>query len=386
MPDDTFATRQVEDIPVPLVYEEGPRPEFVFDKLLEVGGVILVRSLLGCTTRPVSTNRKGKGRPRGWRPQGPGFSRNPKVGRNWVCVDQGTWFDQWGTCSTLADMVHDDPVRCKLCDLTSDGLPIGDCSAHVVKKPPSEGVWCWSCETQFWEEDSIPRLVPSWPPARDFASRSSLGGSVMDVSESRLSHCLVNGLPRCTRLIPEAELTRCRVTCVDAPTGFGKTYLLVDYVKRYPSSNVMVIVSWQSLCSYYKSLLDKETRFTWSLYLDEHVQEWNLTQNRHAIVCYPSLRQIDERMVEALSARGGWGLWIDEAVKLSHFSASSSIFKGDAMRDCESRLTSLLRVAPWCVLLQYNMSMDTPAWITDRFRLHIVIHSFDWDEPTLCIP
>eukprot|EP01084_Bolivina_argentea_P304223 525342_1 len=104
VPDDRDVRLNVQYIPVPRSYEEGPRPEFVYDKLLEVGGLTLARSLLGHMTRPMNTNRKGKGRPRGWRPQGPGFPRHPKVGRNWVCVHQGTWFDEWGTSFTLADM------------------------------------------------------------------------------------------------------------------------------------------------------------------------------------------------------------------------------------------------------------------------------------------
>ncbi len=84
--------------------------------------------------------RKGKGRPRGWCPQGPGFSWQSMAGRNWVCVERCPWLDEWGCTFALADMAHDDLVRCKSCDLTGDGLPVGECSAHVVKKGVSQNV------------------------------------------------------------------------------------------------------------------------------------------------------------------------------------------------------------------------------------------------------
>ncbi len=82
VPDDADAVQRVEDVPLPRVYESGPRPDFVFEQLLHVGGARLVQSLLGLAVAPPNTNRKGKGKPRGWRPEGPGFSHSPKVGTN----------------------------------------------------------------------------------------------------------------------------------------------------------------------------------------------------------------------------------------------------------------------------------------------------------------
>ncbi len=46
----------------------------------------------------------------------------------------------------LEDVNQDVPIRCRRCDLTENGDPVGTCSAHVVKrKYGSQGVWCWSC-------------------------------------------------------------------------------------------------------------------------------------------------------------------------------------------------------------------------------------------------
>ncbi len=138
-----------------------------------------------------------------------------------------------------------------------------------------------------------------------------------------------------------------------------------------PNSRVMVIVSWTSLCNYYKCLLDRETRVTWSLYTDGSVKRWNPVTDPHIIICYPSLRGVDEHMTNTLMEGRGWGLWVDKAVKVSHFSASVSVLDSGAMRACETRLRSLLPFAPWCVMLQYNMYVDTPAWITDRLGVTV---------------
>ncbi len=92
---------------------------------------------------------------------------------------------------------------------------------------------------------------------------------------------------------------------MDAPTGFGKTYLLVDHVKRYVNSKVMVIVSWTSLCNYYKCLLDRETGSTWSLYSEVGVRDWNPVKNPRVIICYLSLRGLDERVLDNLGEGGG---------------------------------------------------------------------------------
>ncbi len=52
-----------------------------------------------------------------------------------MCVEKGRWLDEWGNTFALADLAHDDLVRCKLCcDLTEEGAPTGSCSTHVVKK------------------------------------------------------------------------------------------------------------------------------------------------------------------------------------------------------------------------------------------------------------
>ncbi len=155
------------------------------------------------------------------------------------------------------------------------------------------------------------------------------------------------------------------------PHGLCKTYLLVDLVKRSPDSKVMVIVAWTSLCNYYKCLLERETRVTWSLYAEGSVRRWNPATEPHVIICYPSLRGIDEHVIDTLGAGAGWGLWLDEAMKLSHFSAEFGVMNIQSMLACEMRLTSLLRVAPWCVMLQYNMHMDTPAWIMNRLDVSV---------------
>ncbi len=83
---------------------------------------------------------------------------------------------------------------------------------------------------------------------------------------------------------------------MDAPTGFGKTYLLIDHIRHYgKNSRVMVIVSWKSLCNYYKGLLEKETNVSWSLYSDRsdhesRICEWDPVKNPRVIICYPSLK------------------------------------------------------------------------------------------------
>ncbi len=64
-------------------------------------------------------------------------------------------------------------------------------------------------------------------------------------------------------------------------------------------------------------------------------------------------------------------MWLDEIVRLSHFSASKGILSGAAMRACNARLTSLVRAGPWCVLSQYNMRMDPPPWIIDRLNVTV---------------
>ncbi len=47
------------------------------------------------------------------------------------------------------------------------------------------------------------------------------------------------------------------------------------------------------------------------------------------------------------------------------------VLSSESMLACETRLTSLLAFAPWCVMLQYNMHMDTPAWITARLGVTV---------------
>ncbi len=136
-------------------------------------------------------------------------------------MERGLWEDLWGITHTLADLAHNDNVRFKLCDLTASCGPLGAPCGHVVKKGTSEGVWCWSCSTMFWEEDCVLRLVPSWPEADSTAVKSLLGGMVVDVDRPEMAHCRrVNNVPRCTEIIPGPLLTRPKVTCVDAPTGY----------------------------------------------------------------------------------------------------------------------------------------------------------------------
>ncbi len=104
-------------------------------------------------------------------------------------------------------------------------------------------------------------------------------------------------MPRCTRLISPQDLIRSKVTCVDAPTGSGKTYLLVEYMRTFCKSKVMVVISWTSLCNYYKSMLEDTTDLHWELYTESTVNKWNPIDNLHVIVCYPSLKGLDERML-----------------------------------------------------------------------------------------
>ncbi len=203
-----------------------------------------------------------------------------------MTVLEDSWIDEWGSIVKLHDLDQDALIRCRLCDLTENGVPLGSCSAHVVKRSGgSQGVWCWSCQSTFWEYHETPRLVPSWPPAEtrclDGNPPNYLGGCVLDATFPEHRR---HGRPRCTDMIPLDVLFESRVTCLDAPTGYGKTYLLVDLVNNSPNSRVMVIASWTSLCNYYKCLLDRETRVTWSLYAEGSVKRWNPATDTHVII------------------------------------------------------------------------------------------------------
>ncbi len=148
----------------------------------------------------------------------------------------------------------------------------------------------------------------------------------------------------------------------------------------------MVVVSWRSLATYYLSLLERETPVPWRLYSEvgegrgRRVELWSPDRESHVIICYPSLCRLDPDVTYSLIARRrGWALWLDESVRLSHSSASVQMLGGEGtrpsegtrMEQCESRLTDLVRAAPFCVMLQYNMMQDAPCWILDRLGMSI---------------
>ncbi len=135
--------------------------------------------------------------------------------KRWITVLEGSWIDDgWGSIVKLEDLDQDALIRCRLCDLTENGVPLGSCSAHVVKRSGgSQGVWCWSCQCTFWEYHETPRLVPSWPPAErhclDGNPPTYLGGCVLDAT---LPEHRRHGRPRCTDMIPVDVLFESRVT------------------------------------------------------------------------------------------------------------------------------------------------------------------------------
>ncbi len=289
----------------------------------------------------------------------------------------------------LEDIDQDVLIRCRRCDLTENRDPLGTCFAHVVKKKyGSQGVWCWSCECMFWEYHETPRLVPSWPPAGrhclDGQPPTYLGGYILDAT---LPEHRQHGRPRCSDMIPVDELFMSRVTCLDAPTGSGKTFMLVEFCKKYPDRPVLVCVAWRSLCYYYKSLMEEHTGKSWELYCEVNkgkVQLWNPSKNSRVIVCYPSLCMLDLDM--SLQFREGWGLWLDECVSLSHFSAQTAIMSTEVMlKWCDRTLTALLRVAPWCVMAQYNMRIDSPEWILQRLCMNVQQAVAEGVLRTICI-
>ncbi len=107
--------------------------------------------------------------------------------------------------------------------------------AHVVKKNGSQGVWCWSCNCMFSEYHETERLVPSWfRTARTLSSRKTsgkfLGGKIVNVTKPEYEE---NGKPCCTKMMPVDVLFECKVTCLDAPTGYRKTFMLVEYAKKH---------------------------------------------------------------------------------------------------------------------------------------------------------
>ncbi len=197
-------------------YHSGPTPTFMWAKLTDAGTALLAQAVLGrraCQTE----NRRGERRARGWTAKGPGYARQlPVYGKKWMTILEDTWLDEWGGIVKLWDMEHNMLIRCKYCDLTQKGDPLGSCSAHVVKKNGSQGVWCWSCYCMFWEYHETERLAPSWPPSsvcglRNGGGRSIyLGGEIVDAKKPEHQ---VNGRPRCTNMIPVDILFECRVTC-----------------------------------------------------------------------------------------------------------------------------------------------------------------------------
>ncbi len=322
-------------------------------------------------------NRKGNKCPAGWSARGPGYDRQLSVsGKNWMTVIQGTWLDEWGGVVILANLEHNVVIRCKRCDLLENGEPLGSCSAHVVKKNGSQGVWCWSCNCMFWENHETARLVPSWPlVARNSpyhtTSENFLGGRVINAMKSEYE---VDGKPRCTKMVPVDVLFECKVICLDAPTGYGKTFMLVEYAKIYRYRPVLVRVAWRSLCHYYKSLMEQHTGETWELYCSvpkSEVRSWMPSRNPRVILCYPSLCMLNEVLMKAIRPEEGWGLWLDECVALSHFTTQTAVMSHDIMRKCDKMLTSLVKAAPWRVMAQYNMRMDSPPWILDRLSLNV---------------
>ncbi len=80
----------------------------------------LAQAVLG--RRALQTeNREGR-RPHGWQTNGPGYNTGrPRGGSKWVMVEESSWMDEWGRHVELQDLAHNEPIRCRACDITPYG-------------------------------------------------------------------------------------------------------------------------------------------------------------------------------------------------------------------------------------------------------------------------
>ncbi|GFH12331.1 hypothetical protein HaLaN_07991, partial [Haematococcus lacustris] len=260
-----------------------------------------------------------------------------------------------GHVKVIWDFEHMQDCYSPCCDV-QDNRPVSSRPTGYAHKPDGGDVgWgCWSCKkvTIMKMDDETRLAAPIIPLPKDLATGRTVS-----------LHQVIN----------PATLLAPGVTCVDAPTGAGKTVAMVEAIRRLSvDTPLMLVVYRKSLVS---QMIGLFAGMGFMAYNDSAVRLVDVTpvNTPRIVICAPSLRKMEALRAHMLSPRiegqvlPQYSLVLDEWGQLRAMLSCSRLLKGAGDMKVVSHTMSLLAVCATSVLaMQYRLMMPDVADIMAR--------------------
>ena len=263
----------------------------------------------------------------------------------WEATTQDIWYLQDGRPGALRRLGPGQMVHCRACDYDANGRPDmrGDCSAHTSVNGESLGVWCWGCQTQYWLDRGLPRIVGTTDPPLTPLAPGQYPGN----------------------LDPPVPLFANKFTAIDVPTGAGKTQMFKAQLNHLDFMNggidsptraaVCVVVFRRSLSTYYEGQLCKNHEF--GVYTDIDIETCTPETHGRIISCVPSMAKLPHALPDGrgISVNGRQHMLVLEEVGQTRSMTICNLLTAQEMLKVDNAFGALIRLAPNVIMTEYRM-------------------------------